>query len=190
MEIAGQDNQKNRGTRLGPSAFSQSLRRADSALKSGGAAEAKQIVQSLVGQDLGHVGALELLAKAQWTLGENEELLETLTVLTRINPYEPGYHLLRGNSLRNLGRYGEALRAFVRAGDADGARDAVAELSALQSNLVLQLLDEDRVFRAQYAQDPDRACAARGFEFRSETKIRDWTLTNEFNPTRLTQRPS
>jgi tetratricopeptide (TPR) repeat protein len=176
--------------RLSSHAFSQVLRRAETALKTGGANESKKIAQGLLSQDPTHVGALEVLAKAQWTLSQHTELLDTLGVLVRINPYEPGYYILRGNCLRNMGRYGEALRSFVRAGDADGAREAVEELSALQSDLVVHLLEEDAVFRAQYAHDPELACASRGFEFGSETKIRHWVLANEYSSARVMQRPS
>lgn len=176
--------------RLGSGAVATALRRADSALKMGNAQEAVRTIQPVLDQDPTHVGALEILAKAQWSLNQHELVLATLSRLLQINPYEPGYHVLRGNSLRNLGRYGDAVRSFVRAGADQGAQEAVAELAALQSDLVLHLLKHDPVFRSQYARDPESACSARGFEFGSETKIRHWVLDNEYSSARLLQRPS
>jgi tetratricopeptide (TPR) repeat protein len=166
------------------------LRRSDASLKAGRAEEAERFARLLLEADATHVGGLESLAKAQWQLNQYNPLLDTLARLVRINPYEPGYHTLRGQALRNLGRYGEAVRAFVRAGNAPGAEDAVVEISALQSDLVLHLLDKDPVFRAEYGQDPEKACTARGFEFGSETKIRHWVLSNDYSRTRLLERPS
>jgi tetratricopeptide (TPR) repeat protein len=170
--------------------ISSILRKAEAALKTSHPQESTDMIQMVLRQDPTHVGALELLAKAQWQLNRYSTLLETLPVLIRINPYEPGYYMLQANALRNLGRYGESLRSFVRAGETEGAMEAVAELSALQSDLVIHLLSHDPIFKAQYAQDPERACAGRGFEFGSETKIRHQVLANEYSTAKLLQRPS
>jgi tetratricopeptide (TPR) repeat protein len=171
-------------------ANSQLLRRADLILKSGSPAESKELLKIILDSDPLHVGALETRAKAQWNLGEHEGVLTTVSRLLQINPYEPGYHLLRGNSLRQLGRYGEALRSFVRAGDSQGAAEAVEELSALQLSFLRRLLELDPVFRARYAQNPEEACAVKGLEFGSETKIRHWVMANEYSTARMMQRPS
>ncbi len=125
--------------------------------------------QAVLNLDPDHAGALELLAKALWQRANLEELLPVIDKLVSLNPYEPGYYSLRGSALQSLGRLGEAARAFYRAAEISSgaeqqhALDALQELQEWQRALVADLLDEDPVFHAGYAQDAERACLSRGF---------------------------
>jgi hypothetical protein len=91
-----------------------------------------------------------------------------LRTLIRLNPYEPGYHALRGAVYQALGRTGEAIKCFARAGNSDTNNASVEELRDWQGALIATLLQDDPVFRTHYAQDPEDACRARGFEFLPE----------------------
>jgi hypothetical protein len=127
---------------------------------------AKQILEF----DATHVGALEVLARAQWQSSRFEELLLTLAKLVELNPYEPGYHALQACTFQCLGMCGEAVKSHMRAVDlgypASDAMDAMVEdLRVWQASLVDQLLQTDAVFLASYQQDPVKACADRGFDF-------------------------
>lgn len=125
--------------------------------------EAIRIAADVLAQDPKHLGALELTARAQWKIGEYESLLATLRQLVATNPYEPGYHALRGSALQCLGRYGEATMAMERAKSLTGQREALAELREWQAGLIADLIDSDPIFRTHYRQDPVAACAQRGF---------------------------
>lgn len=134
--------------------------------------EALSEAREVLRLDPSHVGALEVAAKTEWHLGAYEPLLDTLDRLIGLNPYEPGYHALRGATLQALGRCGEAVRAFERCAatpgpERDRARAQVAELESWEHSLIADLLREDRVFRAEYAHNPREACQRRGFEFAS-----------------------
>ncbi len=108
-------------------------------------------VRSILAEDSTHVGAMELLAKALWQTCEFEHLLPLIDRLIVLNPYEPGYHSLRGLALQALGRYGEAARALARAPE---SANALANLQDWQAGIIASLIQEDAVFRAAYAQDP------------------------------------
>src|SRR5580700_1569148 len=88
------------------------LCQAQVAFRAGNLVEAQRLALDLLTEDDSHVGALELLAKAQWQSGVYDELLQTLSRLIRLNPYEPGYHALKGAALQCLGRYDDAIRSF------------------------------------------------------------------------------
>ena len=124
----------------------------------------------VLASDATHVGALEVLAKAQWQTNHFDELLRTLTKLVELNPYEPGYHSLQACTYQCLGMCGEAVKSHMRAVDLGHPRSEqmeamVEELRAWQATLVQQLLETDPVFRAAYQQDTAKACADRGFDF-------------------------
>lgn len=140
-------------------------------MASGDARTAAQLARALLRRDPEQIGALELLAKAQWRLADYDGLMGTLATLVRLNPYEPGYLALKGAVHQAHGRTGEALRCYARAGAADPtAADAIVELRAWQETLIADLLQIDPNFRAEYEQDPARACAARGFDFVEDFK--------------------
>lgn len=131
--------------------------------------EAKYILQS----DPNHLGALELLARAQWRNGEFEAGLDVLRHLIRLNPYEPGYHYLRGSALQSLGHYGEAVRAYSRCLESDSeslrrsAATSICELEGWQETVIAGMLQTDSQFKTDYAIDPQAACQRRGFAFAS-----------------------
>ncbi len=150
----------------------------------GCAREARQILAS----DPTHVGAMEVLAKALWQSCEFTELLPVIERLIVLNPYEPGYHSLRGAVYQALGRYGDAVRSMERGAKTDDGR-AIREIQEWQADLVAVLLQEDTVFRAHYAQDPERACLDRGFAFESTPQSERW-LSEKQIPAQMYTRPS
>lgn len=147
------------------------LSQAETAMASGDARNASRLARALLRNDPEQIGALELLAKAQWRLADYEGLLGTLAILVRLNPYEPGYLALKGAVHQAQGRIGEALRCFARADvDDPSTADAIVELRAWQETLIADLLQSDPTFRAEYEQDPIGACSARGFDFVQDFK--------------------
>src|SRR5690348_11829950 len=52
--------------------------------------------QQTLRQDPDHLGALELLAQAQWFGGQFDAVISTTSRLLRLNPSEPGYRYTRG----------------------------------------------------------------------------------------------
>jgi tetratricopeptide (TPR) repeat protein len=129
--------------------------------------------ESVLQEDPEHVGALELLAKALWHGRQFETLMPVIARLVAANPFEPGYHALRGAALQEMGRYGDAVLSLERTG-ASGQL-ALAHLQEGQAGLVAALINEDPVFHAHYAQDPEGACKARGFAFAGNSQAH-WTL--------------
>jgi tetratricopeptide (TPR) repeat protein len=143
-----------------------SLARAEYLLSIGDAKAALSCSRSVLRDDRSQIGALEVAAKSLWQLARYDELLLTLSTLVRLNPYEPGYHALRGAVYQALGRTGEAIKSFARAGNgSETASASIEELREWQSALIADMLVDDVVFRIHYAQDPESACRARGFEF-------------------------
>ncbi len=136
---------------------------AERAARCGDAARALAGTDRILAGDPSHLGALELRAKCQWQLNQHEPLLGTLRTMLTINPYEPGYHALMGSALQCLGRYGEAVQAYERAGDSPGCEEMLADLHAWQARLIAEMVATDETFRAHYRRDPRSACAAHGF---------------------------
>jgi hypothetical protein len=145
------------------------LARAEAALSNRDALEAERIARRVLRTDARHVAALEVLARAQWQQNRFEDLIASTTRLIRLDPYEPGYRLLQGAAYQCLGRFGDATRAYASippdVPEHSRSMQLVSELRQWQSSLVSTLLDEDPVFRAEYARDPRGACQSRGFEF-------------------------
>ena len=146
----------------------------ESNLEQGQYAEAIHAARQVLAGDPNHLGGLELLARAHWRSGEYELALDDLRHLIRLNPYEPGYHFLRGGALQALGHYGEAVHAYARCLQSDNAKlkataaTAIRELETWQEGVIAELLQSDRKFRAEYAIDPIEACKSRGFAFSAE----------------------
>ena len=159
------------------------LMRAEMELASGRPGGAIELAQRMLKDDPHHVGALEILAKAQWQIVKCEDLLGTLGRLIELNPYEPGYHSLQAAAYQSLGLCGQAVKSYLRAVDLGmpKSEEMVAmleDLRAWQGSLVAGLIREDPVFRAAYEQNPALACASRGFDFAippetTETIIQD-----------------
>lgn len=143
---------------------------AEMELVSGNVGNAIEFARQTLKDDPSHVGALEVLAKAQWQAGQCDELLLTLKRLIELNPYEPGYHSLLAGAYQSLGLCGEAVKSYLRAVDLGFPKSAemdsmIEDLRAWQGKLVIELLATDPVFKAAYSQDPAQACADRGFDF-------------------------
>lgn len=65
--------------------------------------------------DPDHLGALEVLAQAQWYGGQYAEVIVTTTRLLRLNPLEPGYRYTRGMALLSEGDLKAATTDFRQA---------------------------------------------------------------------------
>jgi hypothetical protein len=143
---------------------------AEMELVAGNVGSAIEFAKQTLKSDPGHVGALEILAKAQWQASQCDELLLTLRKLIELNPYEPGYHSLQAGAYQSLGLCGEAVKSYLRAVDLGVPKSAemdamIEDLRSWQGSLVAELLVTDKVFKAAYLQDPAKACADRGFDF-------------------------
>lgn len=168
---------------------------AEMELAAGNANEAAALLRQILASDPNHVGALEILAKAQWQAANCGELLLTLGKLIELNPYEPGYHSLQAGAFQSLGLCGDAVKSYLRAVDLGMPRTAemdamLEDLKAWQGSLVAQLLTEDVVFRAAYAQDPVAACAAKGFDFAIEPESTDRMIQERQTRAVVFARPS
>src|ERR1051326_8661847 len=114
-----------------------SLARAEYLLSTGDAKAAIACTRFILRRDPTQIGALEVLAKGLWQLSRHDELLVTLSSLVRLNPYEPGYHVLRGAVYQTLGRTGEAIKCFGRAGESSATVGAsISELREFQGFLI------------------------------------------------------
>lgn len=71
--------------------------------------------EEVLREDPGHLGALEVMAQAQWFAGEFDAVIKTTTKLLRINPLEPGYRYTRGMALLSRGELMKAADDFRRA---------------------------------------------------------------------------
>ena len=167
------------------------LARAEFLLASGKPKAALSAARLILRGDASQVGALEVSAKALWQLARYDDLLATLRTLVRLNPYEPGYHALRGAVFQALGRTGEAIKSFARAAEhSETASASVEELRDWQGTIIADLLRDDEVFRTHYAQDPDAACRARGFEFLPDYKAKESWLAKPQAQAVVFTRPS
>jgi tetratricopeptide (TPR) repeat protein len=160
--------------------------RAEKHLKKTEYALAKGQLQSVLVSDPNHVGALEVLARCLWKSEDFVGLESVTTRLTELNPFEPGYHSLRGMALRALGRYGEAARALARDPQASAQ---LLDLEAFQATLVKDLISSDPLFAASYSRNPEKALEERGFHFVQQESALAWVAAN--TPTvRTYSRPS
>lgn len=84
-----------------------------------------------------HLPALEILARAQWRCRQDLAALETLARLIQLNPYEPGYHYLKGLVLQSGHQFQEARIAYERClsmgecAETEAARTAISSLESL-----------------------------------------------------------
>lgn len=141
------------------------MSRAEAALKAGDLALAAVLAEDILRVDANHLAALETYAKALWSAGRYEQVVAATDKLLSLNPYEPGYHALRGAALHALGRYGEACESYDRSSELPHCAEALRELQTWQARLLLDLLQTDPVFKVSYRQNPRAACEARGFRF-------------------------
>jgi tetratricopeptide (TPR) repeat protein len=141
------------------------LEQAESDLASNRVQMAEKKAQRILCADPDHVGALEISAKCQWRLGRFEPVVATTERLIRLNPYEPGYHSLRGAALQALGLLREAIRHFRRSielGEDANSVNSVIFLEECQRSLVDEMLQNDEAFRDAFRRDPVAACLSKG----------------------------
>jgi tetratricopeptide (TPR) repeat protein len=123
-----------------------------------------------VAEDPTHLGNLETLVRAQWNLADYSGVLDTLRRLLALNPFEPGYHYLRGATLQCLGHFGEARGAYERcalvpdSAMAEAALTAIAEIDRWPTEAVTRLAENDPKLRELLRKDPVAACRSLGFE--------------------------
>ena len=157
------------------------LARAEVLLQARDAAAASKLARKILRTDRSHVGALEVLARSLWQQQQFDELISVTRRLIKLDPYNPGYHMLRGAAFQCLSMFGEATKAYARASannntkDADRSMQLISELRDWQANLLSTLLEEDPAFRAAYSRDPQAACQAKGFEFLDGLPPRRWS---------------
>ncbi|MBS1720738.1 MAG: hypothetical protein JST35_09860 [Armatimonadetes bacterium] len=106
----------------------------------------------------------ELLARALWATGAHRALLDQLAILIDQNPYEPGYHALRGAVLEAQGFTGEAIKALSRARTTE-AIERIELLESMQKEQIESLMELNPEARAAFRADLRRACETYGFAF-------------------------
>lgn len=123
-----------------------------------------------VAEDPTHLGNLETLVRAQWNEADYSGVLDTLRRLLALNPFEPGYHFLRGATLQCLGYFGDARGAYERcaqdagSGMAKEALAAIHEIDRWPAEVVARLAEVDPTFRALMREDPVAAHGSLGFD--------------------------
>jgi tetratricopeptide (TPR) repeat protein len=148
------------------------LSRLETLLKSGRAQQVIRESRAVLREDPHQIGALEVLAKAQWQAGQFAQLSKTIETLIKLNPYEPGYFELRGFACQALGQLGESIRSFARARDnSAAARAAVEDLRAFQVGIVLDLMKCDATFRIRYRRDAGDACRSVGLDLLPDDEV-------------------
>jgi hypothetical protein len=133
--------------------------------------QAGSFIQSVLSESQDHLGALEVQARLLWKLQDFRGVVKTTSKLITLNPYEPGYHSLRGMALRGLGLYGEAAKSLARD---PNAVQQLQDLEGLQASLVKDTLLHDPVFAAKYAKDPVKALTEKGFYFKEREAALAW----------------
>jgi tetratricopeptide (TPR) repeat protein len=133
--------------------------------------QASSLVQMVLCETTDHLAALELLARILWKQQDFKALVRTTNRLISLNPFEPGYHSLRGMSLRALGMYGEAAKALER--DPNAAKQLL-DLECFQASLIKDTIKHDAIFAAKYAKDPVKALTDKGFYFKEREAALAW----------------
>ena len=116
----------------------EALCRAKSLFDAGDLGAALLATDQILDRDPDHLGALEVRVRALWRLGDFPAVLRTLGRLAMLNPYEPGYFLMQGNSLRMLSRLPEARSAYERCatiGETSVREEAVANIVEIDAQL-------------------------------------------------------
>lgn len=133
--------------------------------------QASSLVQNVLSECGDHLGALELLARLLWKQQDFKALVRTTDRLIVLNPFEPGYHSLRGMSLRALGMYGEAAKALER--DPNAAKQLL-DLECFQAALIKDTIKHDPAFAIKYAKNPVKALTEKGFYFKEREAALAW----------------
>ena len=92
--------------------------------------EALESCKEVLASDPDHLGALEVMAQAQWFGGFYDDVIRTTSRLLMLNPHEPGYRYTRGMAHMSRGELYRAAEDFRRAiaqSDHPGFRSQVAQ---------------------------------------------------------------
>lgn len=143
--------------------------------------QASSHVAAVLSETSDNLGALEVQAKIQWKLQDFRALVRTTARLITLNPFEPGYHGLRGMALRALGLYGEAAKELER--DPNAAKQLL-DLECFQAALIKDTIKHDQVFAAKYAKDPVQALTEKGFYFKEREAALAW-VSQQVNASKL-----
>lgn len=158
--------------------------------------EAARTARLICEKDRTHVGALEILARANWQLGRFADVADHTRLLVRLDPYNPGYRTLLGSALQCMGNYAGAMHAYsgcARLGPSSEAQrcdQLINDLRQWQSELISDLLSRDPAFRAEFSRDRAAACSTRGFEMLESRQVAEPCLTDERPVVRRWARPS
>jgi len=132
------------------------------------------VCDRILASDPSHLPALEVKSKALWRMGQFDAALKSLDKAIALNPYDPGYHFLKGDCLHSLMLNSEALEAFERCRScANGNLAAQTEvrikaLQDWQSAVAGELACSDGDFRRQFELNPVAAMAQLGFRVSSK----------------------
>ena len=96
------------------------LEQAISLHRSGNLAEAESLYRKLLSQNPHHADALSFLGLIEIQRKNLDAGIRLIDQAIRINPKNPGFFVNRGNALRDLKRYEDALDSFDRALDLNG----------------------------------------------------------------------
>lgn len=143
--------------------------------------QASSFVSAVLSETSDHLAALETQAKLQWKQQDFRALVRTTARLIILNPFEPGYHGLRGMALRALGLYGEAAKELER--DPNAAQQLL-DLECFQAALIKDTIKHDQVFATKYAKDPVRALTEKGFYFKEREAALAW-VSQQVNASKL-----
>jgi hypothetical protein len=147
------------------------IAKADRLLAKNEFAEASSLINSVLCESNDHLAALEVQARLYWKQQDFRGLIRTTAKLITLNPFEPGYHSLRGMALRALGLYGEAAKSLER--DPNAAKQLL-DLECFQAALIKDTIKHDSVFAVKYAKDPVKALTDKGFYFKEREAALAW----------------
>lgn len=138
----------------------RAIQRGERHLQRGNFTRSATLARRVVAHEPRHLGALELLGLSLLREEAYTDVVGVANRLLALNPYEAGYHSLKGLAMQGLGRYGESAASLRRD---PAALPALWNLEQAQSRLIENLLQEDPKFARAYAASPARSLRERGF---------------------------
>jgi tetratricopeptide (TPR) repeat protein len=134
-----------------------------------------------------HLGALEILAKAQWQLANHIEVIRICDQMICLHPAEPGYQELKAMSLRAQGHYGACAKILEKV----GAQRLLEDVEACQAHIVKTLIEHDSIFALEFRRDARTCFEKNGFYFANPLAATDWLLENTSKGSQVSRpRPS
>lgn len=95
----------------------------------------------MLSRDPEHLGALEILAQAQWFGGHYDKVISTTSKLLRLNPCEPGYRYTRGMAFLTTGDLTRAYEDFQTALAQSNNAEFRSQVSSSLDSLERYILD-------------------------------------------------